>query len=218
MKKYWIPVLAIVLAAAVLLGATFALQGIAQSNAQAEHLRMLQTLLPGSESFTVIPYEGEDANIRSIHKGETGFVIETVTQGYAGEITLLIGINNQGRVVGLNVRSMHETFGLGAQALTDVEFLHAFLNRDGIFSVVTAADKAYAGEVEETEENADAATGATGDVALPENSDLATVEVDALTGATVTSQAIVRGVNSAVLYVLGPDAAADADAATGATS
>ena len=73
-------------------------------------------------------------------------------------------------------------------------------------------------EVEETEEKVDAASGATGETALPEDSDLPTVEVDALTGATVTSKAIVRGVNSAVLYVLGPDAAASADAATGATS
>ena len=218
MKKYLIPVLTIVLCAAVLLGAAFGLQGVAEKNAPSEHLRLLETLAPGSENFTVIPYEGEDGNIRSIHKGETGYVIETVTQGYAGEITLLVGVNNDGKVVGLMVRSMHETFGLGAQALTDTNFLSSFLFQEGIFSVVTEADKAYAGEVEETEEKVDAASGATGETALPEDSDLPTVEVDALTGATVTSKAIVRGVNSAVLYVLGPDAAASADAATGATS
>ena len=91
-KSVLFPIITLVLAAALLFGLSFGLSGIASRNAQAEHLRTMQTLLPGSESFTVIPYDGEDANIRSIHKGETGFVIETVTQGYAGEITLLIGV------------------------------------------------------------------------------------------------------------------------------
>lgn len=219
MKKYLIPVLTIVLCAAVLLGAAFGLQGVAEKNAQSEHLRLLETLAPGSENFTVIPYEGEDGNIRSIHKGETGYVIETVTQGYAGEITLLVGVNNDGKVVGLMVRSMHETFGLGAQALTDTDFLSSFLFREGVFSVVTEADKAHASVAEPAEEETvDAASSATGEAALPEDSSIPTVEVDALTGATVTSRAIVRGVNSAILFVMGPEAAADADAATGATS
>lgn len=187
MKK---AIFAILAAAAVLFGASFALKDIAAANAQAEHQELLQTLLPGSTMFTVEPYTGEDANIRSVHKGTGGFVIETVTYGYAGEITMLIGVSSEGNVTGLVVREAHETFGLGQSVLTDHEFLAQFLNSAGEFSVGVQND---------------AFSGATGTAAAEDS-----VTVDAITGATVTSKAIARSVNSAVAYVTGADAASGA--------
>ena len=130
--------------------------------------------MPGSTTFQAEPYTGEDANIRSVHKGETGFVIETATQGYADEIILLVGVSKEGNVTGLVVRELHETLGLGANALTDWEFLAQFLRSEGDAEVGT--------------------------------------NVDAITGATVTSKAIARCVNSAVAFVTG------ADTDSGATS
>ena len=190
MKKL---IVTILLTAAVLLGATLGLSGIASANAQADHLKTMQTLLPGSTNFTVEPYDGENANIRSVHKAENGFVIETVTYGYAGDITMLIGVSNEGRVTGLVVRECHETYGLGMNALTDVDFLAQFLNGTGNFAISTS--------------EADAFSSATETPAEPEGD---TTDVDALTGATVTSKAIVRGINSAVAYVTGADAASAA--------
>ena len=192
-KPIFLPVLAIVIATIVLLAASFGLNGIAAQNAQKDHIWLMQTLLPDSKDFTLEPYSGEDANIRSVHKAENGFVIETVTYGYAGEITMFIGVNNDGKVTGLVVRDLSETFGLGKEALTDHVFLKQFLNSSGSFEVVTAAPDAF--------------SGATGEVTEVEGD---TVGVDALTGATVTSKAIVRAVNSAVAYVTGADAASAA--------
>ncbi len=188
-KPILMPILTIALAALILFGAAFGLNGTAAKNAQAEHLELMQMLLPGSENFTVEPYSGEDVNIRSVHKGEIGYVIETVTYGYAGEITMYIGVNNDGKVTGLVVRDLSETYGLGREALTDHVFLAQFLNGSGTFAVATAG--------------ADAFSGATGTV---EETDGDTVDIDALTGATVTSKAVVRCVNSAVAYVTGADA------------
>jgi len=193
MKKI---IIAILVSALVLFGASFGLNSIAATNAQIEHLNMMRTLLPNSKNFTVEPYSGEDANIRSVHKGETGFVIETVTYGYAGEITMLIGVSNEGRITGLVVRDMHETFGLGAQALTDHVFLSQFLNTAGGVAIGSP------------DAEADAFSGATATETETETS----VYVDAISGATVTSKAIARCVNSAAAYVTG------ADADTGATS
>lgn len=173
-KPILILFLTIVLAALLLFGASAGLNGIAAANTQEEHLAMLQTLLPGSTTFVLEPYTGEDANIRSVHKGENGFVVETVTAGYAGDTTMMIGVSNGGTVTGLVVREMSETYGLGANALTDNEFLAQFLNTSG-----------------------EAEVG---------------VNVDAITGATVTSKAITRSINSAVAYVTG------ADTSSGATS
>ena len=166
-KTVLLPLTAILVAALVLFGVSFALNGIANKNAQAAHLKDLQTLLPGSTEFTVEAYTGDDINIRSVHKGDTGYVIETVTAGYAGDITMLIGVSTEGSITGLVVREMSETFGLGAKALTDWEFLAQFLN-------------------------------STGDAEVGTN-------VDAIAGATVTSKAIARSINSAVAYVTGAD-------------
>lgn len=192
-KPILLPILTIVLAAVVLFGAAVGLNGLAASNAKETHLNLLRTVLPGSTDFVVEPYSGEDSNIRSVHKGENGFVIETVTYGYAGEITMLIGVSNEGKVVGLVVQELNETFGLGANALTDHEFLAQFLNSSGSFAVAASG--------------ADAFSGATGDTAVISGD---TVDVDAITGATVTSKAIVRCVNSAVAYVTGADASSSA--------
>lgn len=191
MKKL---ILTIILCAAILFGMTLGLNGIAAENAQKAHLELMRTILPGSTEFTAEPYGGDNANIRSVHRGETGFVIETVTYGYAGDITMYIGVSNGGRVTGLVVREMSETFGLGAEALTDHEFLAQFLNTSGGVAIGTA--------------DADAFSGATETATDSEPS----VTVDAITGATVTSKAIARSVNSAVGYVTG------ADTSSGATS
>ena len=167
-KTVFLPLITIVLAAAVLLGLSFGLKGVANANAQKEHLKMMQTLLPGSESFILEPYTGEDANIRSVHKADNGFVIETATRGYADDIVMLIGVSNEGKVRGLVVRDIHETRGLGNRALTDWKYLSQYLKTTGDAEVGT--------------------------------------NVDALTGATVTSKAITRCVNSAVAVVTGADA------------
>ena len=191
-KGILMPVLAVLIAAAVLLGLSAGLSGVAAKNAQEEHLKLLKMMSPGSETFTLEAYDGEDANIRGVHKGEKGFVIETVTYGYAGEITVFVGVSNEGKVTGLVVRDLSETYGLGREALTNVDFLKQFLNQGGSFTVATSG--------------ADAFSGAT---ATAESADDG-IEVDALTGATVTSKAIVRCVNSAVAYVTGADATTEA--------
>ena len=192
-KPVLLPVLTILLAAAILFGAAYGLSGITAENAQQNHLRLLKTLLPGSTEFTVEPYSGEDTTIRSVHKGEGGFVIETVTYGYAGNITMHIGVSNAGKVTGLVVRDAHETFGLGGNALTDHVFLAQFLNKSGSFEIATAGEDAFSGATAEAETAEGEAT-----------------PVDAITGATVTSKAVVRCVNSAVAFVTGADAATEA--------
>ena len=188
MKKL---ILAIVLSALILFGASFGLKNVAEAKAQEEHLWLMQTILPGSESFTLESYSGEDANIRSVHKSDIGYVIETVTYGYADEITMLIGVNSDGKVTGLVVREAHETFGLGNEILTDHEFLAQFLNGTGEFAIATAGADAFSN-----------ATGTT-------DSESAT-DVDGITGATVSSKAVVRCVNSAIAYVTGADVSSSA--------
>ena len=174
MRKIWMPIVSVIVAALVLLGLYNGLLQLRQDNRDAELQAKMETLLPGSTTFSEEEYTGDDANIACVYKGETGYVIGTLTQGYAGPIGMLIGVSEDGYVTGLQVRSMEETFGLGAEALTDWQFLAQFLRNEGDAEIGT--------------------------------------NIDAITGATVTSKAIARSVNSAVAFVTG------ADISSGATS
>ena len=173
-KSVFLPIGAIILAAAILFGLNFGLASLREEIRLQELTAKMQTILPGSNVFTEEAYTGEDANIVTTYKAENGYVVETCTYGYAGEITMLIGVSNEGTVTGLQVRDMRETQGLGGEALWNWEFLIQFLNNAG-------------------------------DAEIGEN-------IDGLTGATVTSKAIARSVNSAVGFVTG------ADVDSGATS
>nr|WP_317324936.1 FMN-binding protein [uncultured Flavonifractor sp.] len=163
-----------VLAAAflILLGLSAALAPVEAERAAAEQEAMFETLLPGGGPFEEEPYSGEDANISRIYRGATGYVVETVTSGYAGDITMLVAVDFQGTVVGAVVRDMEETFGLGMEALSDAEFLSQLVWSRGGLTV---------GE-----------------------------NVDALTGATVTSRAVVNAANSASAFVTGADVSSGA--------
>jgi len=176
----------------VLLAVSFGLNETAIRNMQAEHLELLRLLLPGTTECTVIPYDGEDPVIRSVHKGEKGFIVETVTNGYADEIRMYIGVSDTGKVTGLVVREAHETYGLGSRILTDHVFLAQFLNKSGSFEIAA--------------HGADAFSGATAE-AQPEGEG---IQIDGISGATVSSKAVARCVNSAVAYVTGANAVSSA--------
>ena len=194
MRKTVLMPLVTLLVAAILLLAAYNISLPARENRIREELTTkMQTILPGSTVFAQEEYTGEDANIRAVYKGETGYVVNTVTYGYAGNITMLIGVSNEGKVTGLQVRDMQETYGLGAKALTDWEFLAQFLNTTGNVAIATSGADAFSSATQKVD----------GEPAEE-------VYVDGLTGATVTSKAIARSVNSAVGFVTGADAVTEA--------
>lgn len=172
MKELCKPLAAIVCAALVLLAASLALGPIRARTAEQERQSILEALLPGSVNFQEEPYAGGDESIRAVYKGENGYVVETVTAGYVGDVTLWVGVNTDGAVSGITVHKLSETFGLGQRAASDVEFLSQFLGTDGGLTV---------GE-----------------------------NVDAMTGATVSSKAVTKGVNAAAGFVTGADVATSA--------
>lgn len=167
MRKIFVPILTIILAAVILLGLYNGLALDRQVNEAHDLQEKMEAMLPGSKVFTPEPYTGEDTNIHRVWKADTGYIVETITYGYAGNIRMLVGVCNDGNVTGLQIRDMQETYGLGKEALTNWEFLRQFLRTEGDAEVGT--------------------------------------NVDAITGATVTSKAVARSVNSAVGFVTGAD-------------
>ncbi len=186
MKKTLCVILAV---AVVLLAAAFGLKTVTESITQKEHVELLTMLLPNGKDFIKIAYDGKDKNIKSVHKADNGYVIETAVSGYADEIRMYVGVNNQGVVTGLVVAEAHETNGLGNKILTDHKFLAQFLNKTGSFAIGTK------------NEAVDAFSVATGEAEATGKE----ISVDGISGATVSSKAVVRSVNSAVGYVTGAD-------------
>ena len=105
---------------------------------------------------------------------------------------MYVAVNTDAKVVGLVVREAHETYGLGSRILTDHAFLAQFLNQSGSFEIAT--------------NGADAFSGATAEAATEGEA----IQVDGISGATVSSKAVARCVSSAVAYVTGADVASSA--------
>lgn len=172
MKQLFAALITLAVTAVLLAVLNAGLAGPAAANAEAERQKTMALLLPGSTTFVREEYSGEDTNILAAYKGETGYVVETATDGYVDTVVLWVAVDNSGAVTGVMVRDMSETFGLGMRAISDPAFLGQFL-------------------------------GTTGDLTVGEN-------VDALTGATVTSKAITKAINSASGFVTGADVSSGA--------
>ncbi len=188
MKK---TILALAVFPLLLLITAIGFTGIAKEREQENHVKLMETLLPGGGDFIKVDYDGEDQTIRSVHKASVGYVIETATAGYADSITVFVALDNVGNVMGILVSDAHETPGLGQGILTNHEFLSQFLNKTGNFSIGKAEDA-----------NTDASSSAT-DNSSPTTGD--TVYIDGISGATVSSKAVARCVNSAIAYITGTD-------------
>ena len=172
MKKMLPAALWLAVCALVLNGIRVLSAPLGEDRAFAEQQAVMAQLLPGSAVFLQESISDAHPNVRALYRGERGFVAETALEGYVGPITLWIGVDKTGRVTGLTVRDLQETWGLGRRAAFDPHFLGQFLGSTGF----SAAGK----------------------------------DVDTLTGATVTSKAIAKSVNSACAVVTGVDVSSGA--------
>lgn len=104
---------------------------------------------------------------------EVGKVINVIaSEGYGGDIGFSMGIKADGSIYGISILSINETAGLGMNAKTDNEWRSQFYQGTDTTYVVSKD-----------------ATGADGETVI-----------DALSGATITSRAVTKGVNAGVCY------------------
>ncbi len=125
----------ILISITILIAAAFSLRGITNTVKQDRHIELMETLLPNGKDFVKVDSSDTEDIIRSVHKASNGYVIETSTRGYADDITMLIGVDNNGVVTGLVAYQSHETLGLGSKILSDHNFLAQFLNKSGTFNL-----------------------------------------------------------------------------------
>ena len=152
---------------------------------QAQKLQAsLQVVFPGAE-FTEVEVTDDlsalaaspnaESGLEAIYAASTGgYAVEVTPTGFGGSIDMIVGIDADGNVTGVSVISHAETAGIGTKIVADKP------NKNGV-GVLTQFIGRGAGE------------GNLFTVNSGSN------EVDAISGATVTTKAITRGVNAASL-------------------
>lgn len=122
----------------------------------------------GYESVTV-----DEVNLVANTDGNLNgaIIIVTTSDGYAGDIQLVVGIDMECNIKGISFLSISETVGLGMEAQNE-EFLSQFYGKGFV-----EFEYSKSGAVDEN-------------------------EVDALSGATITTSAVVEAVNAAIYTFL----------------
>lgn len=154
-----------------------------------------------------------------------GYVYELQSQGFAGPVSMSLGVDASGTIVGLNVTNHMETKGLGSA--DEGPFLQSFLGLSavgatsgGAAAEPTANETTDATAEQTAEATTDATTGATVEQTAEATTDAATgataeQTAEATTGATTDSSTGATG-EAASDQVAGT-AVADVDGMTGAT-
>lgn len=126
-----------------------------------------QTVLPAADSF--VPSSRASGCYLGRKGGKNvGWVFTTKSASYGGDITVITGINTDGKVTGVVLSSTNDTPGLGLNA-QKAEFRDQYLQAvpQGGFTVIQGGG---------------AGKG----------------QINAMTGATVTSKAVTKAVNEAI--------------------
>ena len=159
----------LLLITAVVAAALAAVNSVTAPKIQAINEQKTQTaieaVLPGGGEE--IAFTDDTGLVSTVYKGQSGYAVEVTPSGFNGTVTMMVGVDNAGKVLGISIVNHTETAGLGAEAASQ-----------------GAAGTAFRSQF----------TGMSGSVSVTKDGG----QVDALTGATITSRTVCTGVNAAL--------------------
>ncbi len=101
---------------------------IAQLNAE-KIQTAIETVLPGGGNE--VDFSDATGLVNTVYEGANGYAVEVAPAGFGGTITMMVGVDTSGNVLGISVVSQSETAGLGA-----------------IIAATTSAGEAFRGQFE----------------------------------------------------------------------
>lgn len=125
----------------------------------------VSAVLPGGGD--TVPFTDDTGLVQEVYQGQAGYAVQVAPSGFDSAITMMVGVDFEGNVLGISVISHSETAGLGAVAAAS-----------------TSAGESFRGQF----------VGMSGEVFVTKDSG----EVQAITGATITSRAVCVGVSAAL--------------------
>ena len=134
--------------------------------------KAIEAVLPGGYDEEIADFADETGLVSKVYAGANGYALEVTPGGFDNTISMMVGVDNEGKVLGISVVSHTETAGLGAVA-----------------AAKTSAGEAFRSQF----------VGTSGSVSVSKDGG----QIDAITGATITSRAVCTGVNAALACVAG---------------
>ena len=132
----------------------------------------IEAVLEGGYDKEVTEFTNVNGIVSKVYSGANGYAVEVTPGGFDNTITMMVGVDLEGKVSGISVISHTETAGLGA----------------------VAAEKSEKGDNFRVQ-----FVGLSGEIKVTKDGG----QVEAITGATITSRAICDGVNAALKCVEG---------------
>lgn len=139
-----------------------------------EKNQAMKEILPMADTFelsnVVVP---EGTTVKEVYAGlkgneKVGYAIKVTPKGFGGLIDMMVGISAEGKIGGIKIIAHAETPGLGANS-TNINFYGQYKDK----SIDSKLEVIKAGAPKEN-------------------------EIQAITGATITSRAVTSGVNDAI--------------------
>ena len=128
----------------------------------------IEAVLPGGGEE--VAFTDDTGLVTTVYQGEAGYAVKVAPVGFDSAITMMVGVDTEGNVLGISVIDQSETAGLGA-----------------VCAASTSAGEAFRGQF----------VGMSGEVTVSKDGG----QVDAITGATITSRAVCTGVSAALACV-----------------
>ena len=86
----------------------------------------IAAVLPGGFDNEVTDFADATGIVSKVYQGANGYAVEVGPGGFDNTITMMVGVDNEGKVLGISVVSHTETAGLGAVAAANTSAGEAF--------------------------------------------------------------------------------------------
>ncbi len=88
--------------------------------------KAIETVLPGGFDEEITEYQDATGLVSKVYAGANGYAFEVTPGGFDNTITMMVGVDNDGKVLGISIVSHTETAGLGAVAAAATSAGEAF--------------------------------------------------------------------------------------------
>ena len=127
---------------------------VAAAAARAEAAR--SEVIPDASGFERLDIDGLPKTVTEVYKAsdDLGYIFMLTTKGYGGELKLICGIDNDGKIIACRTLEQTETKGLGsrvAEAPFESQFVGVDESLDGVSAIsgATISSSAYINAVQD---------------------------------------------------------------------
>ena len=84
----------------------------------------IEAVLPGGGQE--VSFTDSTGLVSTVYKGDAGYAVQVAPAGFGGDISMMVGVGNDGKVLAISIISQSETAGLGAVSAATTSAGEAF--------------------------------------------------------------------------------------------